>query len=488
VKAPGSRLQASARALRRDPPEARSPKPEASRILHRLVSRSVAAALAVLLAAACGSNRQATTVDGPAAALPPVDRKTLRLVQLPDSSSIDPSVQKQLRDGHAALTAKIEDPAATDVDLGFAYGEMGKLLLAAEYRDAAEPSLLNAQALTPNEVRWPYYLGHLYKAKGDSSRASLWFKRALQLRPDDLATLVWLGSEYLDQGRVADAEPLFAKAFAIQPRSAAVLFGMGRIALAKQEYARAVEHLERVLALDPNAVVIHYPLAMAYRGMGDAQKAEAHLQARGPGELRPPDPLMREVETLLESAVAYEVRGADALDERQWDAAADYFRKGIALAPNEPSLRHKLGTALAMKGDGEGAVQQFEEITRRWPKFPKAHYSLGVIFAASGRLREALDHLSAAVHADPTYSEARLQLAEALRMSGRFGESLPQYEATIKLNPRLADARLGYGFALAALRRFDEARTQFSEGARIYPERHEFAEALARLPPVGSGR
>jgi tetratricopeptide (TPR) repeat protein len=397
-------------------------------------------------------------------------------------------VKKQLHDGHAALTRKIEDPGATDVDLGFAYGEMGKLLLAAEYRDAAEPSLLNAQALIPNEVRWPYYLGHLYKAKGDASRASMAFERALQLRPDDLAILVWLGSEYLDQGRVADAEPLFAKALALQPQLPAVLFGMGRIALARREYARAVDDLERALAFDPNAVVIHYPLAMAYRGMGDVQKAEAHLQARGPGELRPPDPLMREVDTLLESAVAYEVRGAGALDERQWDAAADYFRKGFALSPNEPSLRHKLGTALAMKGDGQGAVRQFEEVTRRWPKFPKAHYSLGVIFAASGRQREALDHLSAAVNADPAYSEARLQLAEALRMSGRFADSLPQYEATIKLNPRLADGRLGYGFALAALHRFDEARTQFSEGARIFPERREFAEALARLPPERSGR
>ena len=92
------------------------------------------------------------------------------------------------------------------------------------------------------------------------------------------------------------------------------------------------------------------------------------------------------------------------------------------------------------------------------------------------------------MHADPTYSEARLQLAEGLRLSGRFGESLPHYQETITLNPRLAEARLGYGMALAGLRRFDEARTAFGDGAKIYPDRREFAEALARLPPTESSR
>jgi tetratricopeptide (TPR) repeat protein len=359
--------------------------------------------------------------------------------------------------------------------------------MAAEYRDAAVPAFLNAQALTPNEIRWPYYLAQLYKLKGDPTHATASFERALQVKPDDLPTLIWLGSAYLDQGRAAEAEPLFAKALSLDSRSIPALFGLGRSALARQDYARAVDMLDRALAQDPRNVVIHYPLAMAYRGLGDTQKAQAHLLARGPGEIRPPDPLMRELDMMLESAVAYEVRGAAALDESNWAAAAEYFRKGVALAPNEPSLRHKLGTALAMAGDPR-AVEQFEEVTRRWPKFSKAQYSLGLILASSGRQPEAIAHFSTAVKNDPSYSEARLQLAESLRATGRFQESLPQYEQTITSNPRLAEARLGYGMALAALRRFDDARKQFREGAAVFPDRREFEQALSSLPPAGSNR
>jgi tetratricopeptide (TPR) repeat protein len=228
---------------------------------------------------------------------------------------------------------------------------------------------------------------------------------------------------------------------------------------------------------------------MAYRGMGNLEQAEAHLRQRAPGEILPPDPLREQLDGLLESAVAYEVRGARALDDAEWTKAVEYFRKGIELAPGEPSLRHKLGTALAMTGDTQGAATQFEEVTRRWPTFAKAQYSLGVILAASGRHREAIEHFAAAVKSEPAYVEAQLQWAEALRNSGRFGESLPHYEQAMRLDPRIADARLGYAMALAGLKRYDDARVQLTEGRMLYPTRPEFAETLARLPiPDGKPR
>ena len=84
---------------------------------------------------------------------------------LPDLSRLEESVQAQLRERYAALTEKQNNPATPAADLATEYGEMGKLLLAAEFRDPAEASLLNAQALAPGDMRWPYYLGHLYRTK-----------------------------------------------------------------------------------------------------------------------------------------------------------------------------------------------------------------------------------------------------------------------------------------------------------------------------------
>jgi tetratricopeptide (TPR) repeat protein len=166
---------------------------------------------------------------------------------------------------------------------------------------------------------------------------------------------------YLAGGRVASAEPLFTKALSLQPRSAMALYGLGRVALAKQDYPEAVMHLEAALTIAPQASRIEYPLAMAYRGKGDAQRAEAHLRRRGDVDVPAADPLMAELGGLLQNASAYEVRGAEALGKRQWTEAVTNLRKAIELAPNNAFTHLNLGTALYSSKPRSG----FHRISRR---------------------------------------------------------------------------------------------------------------------------
>jgi tetratricopeptide (TPR) repeat protein len=396
---------------------------------------------------------------------------------------MEPSVQQQMREAQALLE---KATIASGIELAHASGALGNLLLAAEYIDASEGCYLTARALAPSEAQWPYYLGHVYKSRGQLADAARSFERALTLQPDDVATLVWLGQVRLDQGRPEDAEPLFAKAAARQPRAVAALVGQGRAALARRDYARAADSLEQALSIDPRASMVHYPLALAYRGMGNLERAEAHLRQRGGVEIGPPDPLMQALTGLLHSAVAYENSGIRALDGGDWASAVTAFRKGLELAPDSVSLRHRLGTALSLSGDTEGAFEQLQDAVRRSPGYAPAQYSLGVLLAAAGRQADAIDRFSAAVRNDPDYVEARLQLAELLQRTGRPDASLPHYARVIASDPRAAAARFGYAMALIRLQRFAEARERLTEGLKLHPERPEFAQALERLKTVPS--
>jgi tetratricopeptide (TPR) repeat protein len=448
----------------------RPPSRKACR-MDRFVRRATLAFIFALLATGAGCKARETAADRP----------VLRPVSLPELSRASESVRRQLRDAYASLTRKVEEGSTSTSELAAAYGHMGMLLMAAEYRDEAETCFVDAQVLAPDDVRWPYYLAHSYKARGQTVKSAAAFERALTLQPNDQATMVWLANAYLDQGKPEAAAPLLTRALAQQPQSAPALFGLGRAALARSDYAGAVQHLEQALSLDPRAAAVQYPLAMAYRGLGDMDKADAHMRQRGPGELRPRDPLMLELESALESAVAYEVRGAKALDERDWAAAVASFRKGVELAPNEPSLHHKLGTALLMNGDARGAVDQFEEALRLSPAFAKAHYSLGVLMGSNGRTDKSLAHLSAAVRDDPAYVEARLRLADVLSASGRLAPALLQYEEAAKLDPRAADAPFGSAMTLIGLKQYQQARDRLMAGMNAHPDHLMFAHALVRL-------
>jgi tetratricopeptide (TPR) repeat protein len=417
-------------------------------------------------------------------------RPELRPVVLPDLSRSDPGVQAQARERFAAATRK-RDGGAEPSDLGTAFGELGMVLHAAEYNDAAEPCYLNAQALSPGEIRWPYYLAQLYKSRGQMDKAEASFKRVLELRPDDVPTLIWLGRLYLDQGRPADADPLFTKANTLAPRTVSVLAGLGRVALARQDFAEAARQLDEALTIDPEAESLHYPLAMAYRGLGQLDKAQPHLRQWRNRDILVPDPLQQDLDLLLESGLSYELRGVRALDARDWPAAAQFFRKGFELthenSPLRRSLQHKLGTALYMSGDARGAEEQFEGVVRSSPEggidesTAKAHYSLGVLMLSSGRRQPGLEHLELAVKYQPNYTEARLALADALRRGGRAEASLAQYGEALTINPRLAQARLGYAMALVQLHRDREARDMLAESIAQNADQPVIAHALARV-------
>ena len=290
------------------------------------------------------------------------------------------------------------------------------------------------------------------------------------MRPDDLPSLVWLGDVYLKQGRPDSAEPLFAKAMKVQPNSAAARYGLGRAALARKDYRASVQQLEAALTLEPQAAAVHYPLGMAYRGLGEGQNAEAHLRQRRDIEPLPPDPLMQELAELVESSAAYEARGARALDGGDWANAARYFRKGLELAPAEPSLRHRLGTALFQMGDARGAVEQFEQVARTSPHYAKAYYSLGLVMEASGRQQEAIDHFLAAVRIGTELCRgARRARWYSAPRRPRSRSRYPSTERVLMADPRVADAAFGYAMALVALGRYEEARDRLAAGMKLYP-------------------
>jgi len=199
-----------------------------------------------------------------------------REVALPDLSSVDEPVRVQIRQRFDEMQAAVAS-RLPPAERARAVGALGMVLHAAEFYEAAEPAYLNAQELAPQDRRWPYYLGHLYQAIGDSVRSLSSFERALTLAPDDVPTLVWLGRTHLTLGEPDLAEPLFERALTGAPQTVAVLAGLGQVALARRDFSTAVARFEEALAIDPDASSLHAPLAQAYQQLGEEEQAQSHL-------------------------------------------------------------------------------------------------------------------------------------------------------------------------------------------------------------------
>jgi tetratricopeptide (TPR) repeat protein len=400
---------------------------------------------------------------------------------MPDISGAAPAVQTQLRDAYAALQQRIAAVSSPAGERAAAFGDMGRLLFATEYLDAAETCFLNAQTLQPNEMRWPYFLAHVHRRRNEPGKAAALFERVLALEPENVPALIWLGDMRLIEGRPDAAEAPLAKALTLAPRDAAALDRAGRAALARRDYATAVKDLGAALEIQPQASSLHYPLSLAYRGLGDTRKADAQLRLRGDVAVAPADPLMRQVAGVLQNATALEVRGADALGKRQWPEAVATLRQALELAPDNAFTHLNLGTALFETGDAAGALKEFRTAATLSPGLAKAHFGMGIVLEAGGRDREAIDAFSAAVSSDPSLVEARMSFADALRRTGRVEQSLPQYAEVIKTSPAISQAQFGYAMALVRLARYREARDRLDEATKTYADQPGFAHALARL-------
>ena len=400
---------------------------------------------------------------------------------LPDLSHTAPALAAQIHQAFVLAQRKPADSATAGRERGEAFGAVGMLLLGANFHDSAEPFLRIAESLSPDDRKWPYYLGHLYTDEGDVSRAIAAYERALRLAPSDVPTLVWLGTARLDAGRPDLAEECFTRAVGIDGRNAAALDGAGRSAMQRSDYAKAAALFEQALAADGNASSVHYSLALAYRSLGRTQESAEQLRLKGDITPTVADPLMEELWSNVESEYALEHLGIRALNRRQFAAAAAFFRRAIALAPDDPSLRHRLGLCLALQGDGSGAMAQFVEVTRRWPSFPASHYTLGVLLASQHRYEEANVQFAAAVQVSPNYAEASLQWAESLRKSGHAREALPHYERVMALDSRLAAAPLGYAMALGALGQDAEAFARLDVATKQYADQPILAHEMVRM-------
>lgn len=411
----------------------------------------------------------------------PQINNNLAPVPYPDLSKMDRAVQQQLRAAQSELISTIQLPGINRVQLSEAYGQLGKLYEAYDLWDAAVSCFSNAVNLQPYRFEWKYYLGYAYEREADLNKAVEYYGNALSIRPDSFALLIRLGEIQLNLNQFDLAKLLFEKALALNKFSAAALAGIGKIDLSKRSYPEAVEKLKAALEIEPQASSLRYPLALAYRGTGDLEQAEATLQKKGTAEPTVADPLLDELGELRKGQAVLWIRGMQALADRRYAEAAEDFRQMISADASGALPRMYLGISLAQAGERNEAIRQFVESLRSSPDLAGAHYNLALLLAQQGSEQEAIEHFRAAIKWTPELKDAHFQLANFLMRAGKYDEALAEYTTVIRMDPQSSLARLMQAMALVRLRNYSIARKQLEAAFEVLPGDADIASALARL-------
>lgn len=128
--------------------------------------------------------------------------------------------------------------------------------------------------------------------------------------------------------------------------------------------------------------------------------------------------------------------------------AIDWFRKALAIRPQDAPLHAGLGIALFESGDAEGAIAALQRACELAPGVAANWYNLGKAFKARLRTEDAIQALGHALRLDPTHVSARLTLADAKASIGGIDAAANDLRAILKAHPGQARA----WFALANLK------------------------------------
>nr|VFJ65516.1 MAG: Flp pilus assembly protein TadD, contains TPR repeats [Candidatus Kentron sp. FW] len=409
--------------------------------------------------------------------------RTLLPVPTPDLSRVEEAVKQHLEGAHTDLVSLQDNPDITKLELGEAYGRLGQIYHVHRLDDAARACYHNAGQLLEKDVRWPYLLGYLYQQRVQLSDAARSYRRTLELYANYSPAQLRLAQVLLGLNRIDEAEELLEQISNVPEFQGIAAFELGKAALRKGRHAKAVEWLTRAYAKHPEASKIHYPLAMAYRGLGNIEAARHHLRQRGDLEPVIPDPLVEELADLLSGKRTRQYHAMKAVWRRQFDIAAKEYRAILALDPADISARISLGRCLYLSGDMDSATREFSVALEQQPDHDKANYFLGRLFWEKGQKDIAVDHFLTTLETDPEHGGAHFFLAESLMQKGDFEKAASHFRKVSEVLPEDLVSRQREAMALLAMgeKMHRKARDRIVHALTIHPSDPVLTRQLVRV-------
>ena len=409
-------------------------------------------------------------------------RPQLKPVPMPDVSALEPSVRAAVTRAQVELT-RIESGKPTELELANAYGDLAMTYHAQLLVSPAEAAYSNARALAPHDKRWPYLIGHLYNDASEVPQALAAFEDAFAIDGNDPAIAFSLGEAYLQHGDLDKAEPLYERLQSIDGARAAGLAGLGKVALAKRQYKEAAAYFEEALKLWPTATRLRQPLAMAYRGVGDREKATQNLSLFSASGTEPEiaDPMADALGAKVASPTALIRRGERFSRAGRFDLAEPAFSAAVAADPaNAVAIEH-LGIVLANLGQLDSAKQRLEESLAIDDRNAFAHLSLGVVMDRQGQDGRAIEQYLSALQREPGNVQAMVYLADAKMRQSLPDEAAHLYRQAIEVAPNATHLRLALAMANIKASHYADARAILEEALKSHPDDAEITDALARL-------
>jgi tetratricopeptide (TPR) repeat protein len=218
---------------------------------------------------------------------------------------------------------------------------------------------------------------------------------------------------HLGAGRLAEAGAIGRQILALQPRLAQALHLTGIVALREARADEALRLFGQAIALDDRVPAYHNSQGQAHRALGAGGAAIACYE--------------RALSINPNFGPAHG-NIAQVLVQGDLAVAVDYFRRLVAVLPQNALARANFGYMVERAGQTEAAVEIYRQGLALDPNQPVVLGNLGVALADLGRIDAAIECYRQALALEPDNAEAHNGLGLALLLKGDYAAAWPHHE------------------------------------------------------------
>lgn len=384
------------------------------------------------------------------------------------------------------------DPQAVQI-----YRDIAELRMRSGQPDQALHAALKVKDLAPNDPMSFIFLGNVYVAQGELSKASEAYVQALKVDPTNLRALENLGN-YFALTDPEKALSYYQKYLEISPRDADINFQIAIVHHRAGRFSKALSFYKKSIEEEPTQVASHLAIADLY----EQQKSTADAVAayRKAAEIQP------------DSALVYSRLGGLYYRDGKWDEAWKAFQSAEAASPNDsavhfsmarvaeerkdwkqavahaekawtlsqdPQLLPLVAYFLTLDHEPAKAVKYLEKAREIEPESANVLLFLGLNYLDLDKPEQARDALAKGVALHPKDSQMRFHLATAEDKLGHFEAAEAQFQEILKIDPKHAPSLnyLGYSWAERGVK-LDEAEQMLRQALAIDPENGAFLDSL----------
>jgi len=395
-----------------------------------------------------------------------------------DLSGVHPDVAQGIRSAVQVIDRRPES--------GLAWGHFGMTLWAHEYVKEALVCFAQAEQLSPDEIRWPYFQGIILSNR-DRKAAAKAFSTAASCDPNQPLPLIKLCEILLETDQLEAAGEILNRLFERTSDNAQVYLLAAYLADRQGHLERAIENARRSLAIAPDhARVISLLARLLNRDQQHAEAAVLNARLRNQPALENswPDPLSAEVSSFRLDPYWNAYQAKQLIEHGDHRHGLKLLQTLVKQFPDEPTIRAQLARTLLNRGMTRQAMVCLLEATDH------SHFELRLLRATAHLLLEEWEEAEEIyldlVNLKPDSPSLLSELAFCQRQQGRFHEAIGPAQQAVTLAPEQVSYRVELIRILIQLKRIQQARNELRVVEKLNPADDEILRLRHEIDDVSS--